>query len=667
MEARNKKVFKNVCKKVIVFTIAFFIIILAGCSAVQQESGAGQQSGAGQDSEAQQGGGTGQDSGAQQEAAPLQETGIQPEAAALDINGTRSILPDTGPAQIAPDVSFEIIEADSNGIIATGEVAAEDPAGGPAEKPAEDPAKDPNVAVSPRDGEVVDGALVTVKVILLGQADQDGTITIGLTSETLGASIIPPEVVTRDLRAGETVLAGAENSEFDFTFKAPLEPVKDLVVTNTFAPLTIVPEIPDPPPIPPQSYTTSISIPLVNGNAPAPAVANPAAAKEGETVRLPAVTANAGFTFSTWRVASGGVALTNPASASGASFIMGKSNVTVEAVFVPATLTFANQALPNGTFGVSYSANVTPPTGGSGLFTYTATMPFGGITMSQNGSFSGTPNAVLNAQTFNVTATDARSGASATAIYTLSILKADQSLTAAGINTVPGSSPVDLSGHVTSSAGADSGLITYSVANAGTTGAVVSGTKLSFTSAGTAIIRAMAAGSANFNQAQVEFMLVVTESASASISPASATFDRYPSGDGFKDIQITMTLAGNTLESIREGNTTLTSPGDYTINGNVVIIKKEFLRTLAVGNYKLTFVMNAGRNPELSLTVTESYATPDPNQPQDDSPGEPVPPANGAGGTGGGGIPVWAWFFITAAAIATATILIWRYKQRGER
>jgi len=632
---------KNVCRKAIVFAIVFLMVFFAGCSAAQPV------------------GGSQPENGVQPQNAAAPETTAQPDAAAPEPISPRDTLPDTGPAQIAPDVSFETIETESNGIVATGEVAVEDTA------------KDPGMAVGPKDGAsadntsgdnaLTDNSLVTVKVKLLGQAAETGTITVGLTSETLGDAIIPPEVVTRDFTAGETVLEGDQNTEFDFTFKAPPEPVTDLVVTCMFAPLMVAPEIPDPPPIPPQSYTTSISIPLVNGNAPAPAVANPPAAKVGETVKLPAVTANAGFTFNTWRVTSGGVTITNPNSPSGASFVMGSSNVGVEAVFVQSALTFANQTLPNGTFGVAYSANVTPPTGGSGLFTYTATMPFGGLTMSQNGAFSGTPNAVLNAQTFNVTVTDTKSGASATAVYTITILRADQSLTAAGINTVPESSPINLSGHATSSAGAEGGVITYTVANAGTTGAVINGTKLSFENTGTAIIRATAPGGTNFNKAEIEFMLTVTDSASASISPASATFDRYPSGDGFSDIQITINPAGNTLKSIQLDGAKLSSPGDYSVNGNVVILKKEYLRTLAVGDYKITFMMNAGRNPELSLTVVESYATPDPNQPQDDSPAEPAPPA------GGSGIPAWVWVIAAIAGAGAAVILIWRSKQCGKQ
>ena len=80
------------------------------------------------------------------------------------------------------------------------------------------------------------------------------------------------------------------------------------------------------------TYTTTITVPQVNGNEPnTGAVTNPASVTQGTTVNLPTVTARAGFTFSTWTVTSGGVTILNPTSASGASFVMGASNVLQKA------------------------------------------------------------------------------------------------------------------------------------------------------------------------------------------------------------------------------------------------------------------------------------------------------------------------------------------------
>jgi len=93
------------------------------------------------------------------------------------------------------------------------------------------------------------------------------------------------------------------------TTAMPTNAVSDLVVTHHFAAAPL--------------YTTTINIPTINGNAPAAAVSNPPAVTEGTRVELPAVTANPGFTFNTWQVTGGGVAINNATSASDAYFMMG--------------------------------------------------------------------------------------------------------------------------------------------------------------------------------------------------------------------------------------------------------------------------------------------------------------------------------------------------------
>ena len=257
------------------------------------------------------------------------------------------------------------------------------------------------------------------------------------------------------------------------------------------------------------TYTTTITIPQVNGNAPANAVSNPAAVTQGTQVNLPIVTANAGFVFKQWTVTAGAVTITNPTSATNAYFTMGTANVTINAEFEAATLTFGNRTLANGIYNTAYSANVTAPTGGSGTYTYTATVPTG-LTMNTAGLISGTPNAVITAQTFPVTVTDTITGATANATYTLTIAKANQTLNAANISRVAGGGNVNLSGHATSSAGTgNGGTISYAVTTAGA-GASISGTTLSYTTAGTATITATAAGDANYNSATTTFTLTVT-------------------------------------------------------------------------------------------------------------------------------------------------------------
>ena len=262
-----------------------------------------------------------------------------------------------------------------------------------------------------------------------------------------------------------------------------------------------------------QTYTTTITIPQVNGNDPANAVNNPAAAEQGATVNLPTVTAKAGFVFKQWTVTAGGVSITNPTSATGASFMMGTSNVTIHAEFEAATLTFGNQTLANGTYNTTYSANVTAATGGSGTYSYSSSdlstnLP--GLSMTTAGMISGTPTAAAAAQTFTVTVTDTITGATANATYTLTIAMANQTLNASNISRVVGGGNIELSGHATSSANTgEGGTISYAVTTAGA-GASISGTTLSYTSTGTASITATAAGDTNYNSATTTFTLTVT-------------------------------------------------------------------------------------------------------------------------------------------------------------
>ena len=173
------------------------------------------------------------------------------------------------------------------------------------------------------------------------------------------------------------------------------------------------------------TYTTTITVPQVNSTAPnSGTVTNPSAAAAGTQVNLPSVTAKTGFTFSTWTVVSGGVTIENPTSATGAYFTMGTSNVAIEAVYVATGLSFGNKTLTSGTYNTAYSESVTAATGGSGSYEYSATIP-AGLTMDSSGDISGTPNAVVTGQTFTVSVTDTITGATANAVYTVTINKAN--------------------------------------------------------------------------------------------------------------------------------------------------------------------------------------------------------------------------------------------------
>ena len=89
---------------------------------------------------------------------------------------------------------------------------------------------------------------------------------------------------------------------------------------------------------------------------------------------------------------------------------------------------------------------------------------------------------------------------------------------------------------------------------------------------------------------------------SPSITPATATFDKYVPAD----VTVTLTPNGSTFKGI----TGLTSGTDYTVSGNVVTISKSYLSTLAVGSKTLTFDFGATSNPTLALTIIDTTPQP---------------------------------------------------------
>ena len=273
------------------------------------------------------------------------------------------------------------------------------------------------------------------------------------------------------------------------------------------------------------TYNTTITVPTVNGVSPYDGtLANPTAAAEGATVTLPAILSQnigTGFAFKQWEVTAGGVTLQNPTNLSGVTFTMGSAHVAVRATFEAEPFTFNNETLPSGVFGAAYRANVTPATGGSGNFTYSATVP-AGLNMSPSGVITGTPNAAVSAATFTVTATDI-TGATATATYTLTIAKATQTLSAGNITRMPNDGDINLANHASSTAGVQSGAIIYTVINAGTTGASITGTTLSYATVGSATIAAETAGSENYEGAFITFTLTVSSTPVFAISLNPAT------------------------------------------------------------------------------------------------------------------------------------------------
>ncbi|SDE06202.1 X2-like carbohydrate binding domain-containing protein, partial [Paenibacillus sp. cl123] len=92
----------------------------------------------------------------------------------------------------------------------------------------------------------------------------------------------------------------------------------------------------------------------------------------------------------------------------------------------------------------------------------------------------------------------------------------------------------------------------------------------------------------------------------STINPTTANFDKYAAATDYADIAVSMTLNGNSLDSIKSGAATLISGTDYTESGSGVTIKKEYLATQAVGLVNLTFKFSAGADQTLAVTVSDT-------------------------------------------------------------
>ena len=89
------------------------------------------------------------------------------------------------------------------------------------------------------------------------------------------------------------------------------------------------------------------------------------------------------------------------------------------------------------------------------------------------------------------------------------------------------------------------------------------------------------------------------------ISKTSADFDK----NNRVDIEIIMTLNGNTLTAVRNGESTLIKDTDYTVVGDTVTIPGDYLAKQPVGITLLTFDFSAGADPVLTINVTDSILT----------------------------------------------------------
>ncbi len=92
------------------------------------------------------------------------------------------------------------------------------------------------------------------------------------------------------------------------------------------------------------------------------------------------------------------------------------------------------------------------------------------------------------------------------------------------------------------------------------------------------------------------------------IDPETVDFDKYTHGENYKDIVVMLTLNGNTLKDIWNGETRLTKDTDYTVSGTgtAITLKTDYLTTLATGTEVFRFEFSAGVEQTLIVNVSNS-------------------------------------------------------------
>lgn len=93
---------------------------------------------------------------------------------------------------------------------------------------------------------------------------------------------------------------------------------------------------------------------------------------------------------------------------------------------------------------------------------------------------------------------------------------------------------------------------------------------------------------------------------SASISPAVAVFDKNPSKQA--DLIVTLNPKNNTLNAINCGSYTLVAGIDYTVDGNTLTVKKNFLAGQQTGTSKLTLDYSGGVDPVFTVAIGDTSA-----------------------------------------------------------
>jgi hypothetical protein len=258
----------------------------------------------------------------------------------------------------------------------------------------------------------------------------------------------------------------------------------------------------------------------------------------------------------------------------------------------PPTITITPATLPAGTYGSTYSQSVSA-SGGTSSYTYAlaagSSLPPGLSLNTSTGAITGSPAAVsASAYTFTITATDSSTGTGpyrGSQNFSLTINKATQTISFALSSPVTyGVTPITLS----ATGGGSGNAVTFSLVSGPGS---ITGSTLTITGAGTVVVTANQAGSANYTAAaQVTKSIVVNQAATA-VRLACGSIPIFLQS-AFTLSATVSSSAGTPTGSVSflDGSTPL---GSGTVSGGVVAMT---ITSMAMGSHSITAAYSGDTN-----------------------------------------------------------------------
>jgi uncharacterized repeat protein (TIGR02543 family) len=223
----------------------------------------------------------------------------------------------------------------------------------------------------------------------------------------------------------------------------------------------------------------------------------------------------------------------------------------------------------------------------------------GALTASDSGSL------------YNCIVTSNLNGTMATATSaaaTLTVTQGESNVPVTNITGVPATAtagtPLTLSGTVVPS-NATNQTIAWSIQDPGTTGAKISGNKLSTTAVGTVTVRATITNGLTASTSYTQEFTITVDPApvtSTTLSPNTGSFDKHAPAD----VTTAITWGSATgVTDVKAGGSSI-DEGNYSVSGDTLTIKKEYLAVQATGSLPLTVEFNAGDAATLTISITDT-------------------------------------------------------------